>query len=171
MTVGEKIRHFRHEKGLTQKQLGELCEPKIAESTIRRYEIGKLNPKIETIQKIAKALDVQYTDLIDIESIKKELDFFELYTSYLKNIGYKITLYCKSKRLIYRLEYDNEYVELSYDEFSTLSYDTLQHIISKLDELIQTKTTSLNVARSCTEKNQAAAVQLHNDDIMDDGDF
>lgn len=47
--------------GLTQKKLGELCG--IAEPTIRRYELGKLNPKIGTLNKIAKALGVPVTEL------------------------------------------------------------------------------------------------------------
>ena len=136
MKVGEKIRHFRQKKGLTQKQLGELCEPKIAESTIRRYEIGKLNPKIGTIQRIAKALDAPYTDFIDIESIEKEMDFFESYISYLINIGYKITLY---KNLTYGLEYKGKYAELSFGELNSLSRDAADHILLKLDSLIQTK--------------------------------
>ena len=50
MTVGERIRNARKNAGLTQKQLGEKCG--IAEPTIRRYELGKLNPKYETLQKI-----------------------------------------------------------------------------------------------------------------------
>lgn len=56
MTVGENIRKLRKEKGLTQKQLGELCG--INEVQIRRYELGgeNSNPKIETLHKIAKAL-------------------------------------------------------------------------------------------------------------------
>ena len=49
MTVGERIRKYRTKKGWTQK--------KIAEPTIRRYELGKLNPKYETLEKIADALD------------------------------------------------------------------------------------------------------------------
>ena len=61
MTTGEKIRQARVKKGLTQKQLGELCE--IAEPTIRRYELGKLNPKKETLEKIAAPLGVYYLDL------------------------------------------------------------------------------------------------------------
>lgn len=56
MTVGKNIQKIRKEKGLTQKQLGALCTPKIAESTIRRYELELLNPKIETIERIAAAL-------------------------------------------------------------------------------------------------------------------
>lgn len=54
MTIGERIRNVRKSKNLTQKQLGELAG--IAEPTIRRYELGKLNPKYETIEKIACAL-------------------------------------------------------------------------------------------------------------------
>lgn len=61
MTVGELIKKKRLEKGLTQKQLGERA--KIAEPTIRRYELGKLNPKYETIQKIAAALGVNPLEL------------------------------------------------------------------------------------------------------------
>ena len=54
MTTGERIRAERQAAGMTQKALGEACE--IAEPTIRRYEAGKLNPKIETLEKIAGAL-------------------------------------------------------------------------------------------------------------------
>ncbi len=63
MTVGENIKRFRKEKGLTQKQLGELCNPSISAGTIRKYELSILNPKIETLQKISIALDVSITDL------------------------------------------------------------------------------------------------------------
>lgn len=61
MTTGERIRQARIEKGWTQKQLGELCG--IAEPTIRRYELGKLNPKKETLEKIAAPLGVYYLNL------------------------------------------------------------------------------------------------------------
>lgn len=63
MTVGENIKRIRKEKSLTQKQLGGLCEPKISESTIRKYELGILNPKIETIKKIATALNCEISDI------------------------------------------------------------------------------------------------------------
>ena len=62
MTVGERIRAARKAKGLTQKQLGEACG--IAEPTIRRYELGKLNPKYETLKKIAKPLGVEAHQLL-----------------------------------------------------------------------------------------------------------
>lgn len=69
MTIGENIRAIRKEKGLTQKELGRLCG--IAEITIRQYESEKYQPKIETIEKIAKALEVP------IVKIKEDLTWAE----------------------------------------------------------------------------------------------
>lgn len=65
MTVGEKIKAIRIDKGYTQKKLGELTG--IAESTIRRYELGKLNPKKETIERIANGLGVTPFELLGAE--------------------------------------------------------------------------------------------------------
>lgn len=63
MTTGELIRKCRKEAGLTQKELGERAG--IAEPTIRKYESNRLNPKIETLQKIADALNVSVSELSD----------------------------------------------------------------------------------------------------------
>lgn len=60
--IGERIRTIRKQKGLTQKALGELCG--IAEPNIRKYELGKQNPKYGTLFKIADALKVPYDYLI-----------------------------------------------------------------------------------------------------------
>lgn len=61
MHVGENIRKLRRKKGLTQKRLGEICG--IAEPNIRKYENGKQNPKLETVEKIASALEVPVLEL------------------------------------------------------------------------------------------------------------
>lgn len=77
MTVGERIRAARKKAGLTQKELGERCG--IAEPTIRRYELGKLNPKIETLKKIAKPLCISWFELYgdskeQLEAIQEDID-------------------------------------------------------------------------------------------------
>ncbi len=70
MTVAENIKRIRKEKGLTQKQLGERCG--MSESTLRQYEIGYRNPKLETIQKIAAALHVSPSELDErIDALRK----------------------------------------------------------------------------------------------------
>ena len=62
MAIGENIRQARKQAGLTQKALSELTG--IAEPTIRKYEANKLNPKIETLTKIARAMGLYAGDLI-----------------------------------------------------------------------------------------------------------
>jgi len=59
--VGSNIRKFRQQKGLTQKELGDLLE--ISEAMVGQYERGVRNPKLETINKIAAALGVTALDL------------------------------------------------------------------------------------------------------------
>ena len=51
MSLSTTLRELRKKHNLTQKQLGELSGT--SEITIRQYESGKYNPKMETLQKIA----------------------------------------------------------------------------------------------------------------------
>ncbi|MDE6591386.1 MAG: helix-turn-helix domain-containing protein [Oscillospiraceae bacterium] len=64
MTTGERIRTVRKKKGLTQKQLADRCG--MADSAIRKYESGRINPKLETIHRIATALNSDLLEFIDI---------------------------------------------------------------------------------------------------------
>lgn len=63
MPTGSRIKEIRKQKGLTQKQLGDLCG--MADSAIRRYENGNANPKIETLHKIADALGCTMHELLN----------------------------------------------------------------------------------------------------------
>lgn len=63
MTTGQKIRSLRKTKKLTQKQLGQMSG--IDEANIRKYELDRQNPKIETLEKIASALDVPLAVLVE----------------------------------------------------------------------------------------------------------
>lgn len=64
MTVGERIKKIRLEKGWTQKQLAEKCN--IDPANLRKYESGRQNPKIGTLEKIAESLNVNIGSLIEI---------------------------------------------------------------------------------------------------------
>lgn len=63
MTVADKIKRLRKEKGMTQKQLAQKCG--MSESALRQYEIGYRNPKIKTVRKIAEALGISIFQLTD----------------------------------------------------------------------------------------------------------
>ena len=65
--AGEKIKQKRQKKGLTQKQLGESCNPPINEANIRKYENGYLSPSLKTLRKIAIALNVPIYEIMEKE--------------------------------------------------------------------------------------------------------
>lgn len=95
MTVGENIKRLRRERGLTQKNLGELCG--IAEPNIRKYENSKQNPKLETVEKIATALGVTAFELMGMEyfdlknpNAGKQYAEYSSFQSYLSSLGYII---------------------------------------------------------------------------------
>lgn len=80
MKTGELIRKARKKRKLTQKQLGDLCG--INEVQIRRYELGgkNSNPKIETLHKIAHALNIPVTELIEPDVLQLSNDVIDLFT-------------------------------------------------------------------------------------------
>ena len=67
MSIGENIRKLRLQRNLTQKELGDLCG--MADSAIRRYESNRANPKIETLEKIAKALGTTPFGIINYDTL------------------------------------------------------------------------------------------------------
>lgn len=70
-SFSDRLKSIRLEKGLTQKQLAERCG--IADPTIRKYESGKLNPKLETVKKLANGLQVDYAILMGWSRLEKRL--------------------------------------------------------------------------------------------------
>ena len=70
MTFGERVKKIRLEKGLTQKELAEKC--KIDPANLRKYESGRQNPKIETIEKISKVLQVSIQYLLGWSDEKQQ---------------------------------------------------------------------------------------------------
>lgn len=79
MTIGENIRKIRKQKHLTQKELADKCN--IIYQTIGKYERNLLNPKFETLEKIAKALGVDcsvlignyYDSTLDVDKLDKSI--------------------------------------------------------------------------------------------------
>lgn len=62
-TIGENIRKLREKTGISQDRLSKMAD--ISSNTVAKLELNdKPNPTIETLQKIAKALNVKVDDLI-----------------------------------------------------------------------------------------------------------
>lgn len=73
MSIGENIRRIRKDKKLTQKELGEKLEG-ISQQQIGQWENGIKIPKLETIQKIATALEIPMFDLINMDEYNNLID-------------------------------------------------------------------------------------------------
>jgi transcriptional regulator with XRE-family HTH domain len=55
-TFGVNLRHFRNEKGLSQRDLYALCN--IDNAEISRMENGEVNVTLNTLAQLAEALDI-----------------------------------------------------------------------------------------------------------------
>ena len=64
-TNDSQIARCRMAKGMTQKQLAEAVG--VSQQQINQWETGVRKPKIDALVKLAKAMDIEWTELIDIE--------------------------------------------------------------------------------------------------------
>ena len=85
MTIGELIRDARKKKGLTQKELGERLE--VSDVSIAQWENGIRNPRFETRQKLAKALDI---DIAELMSETEKQDYFDLFGTDAERVGFAL---------------------------------------------------------------------------------
>ncbi len=61
--IGRNIKKLRKQKGLSQDRLSKLAD--VSYNTVIKLESGGItNPSIDTLQKLAKALDVGVDDLL-----------------------------------------------------------------------------------------------------------
>lgn len=62
-TIGKNIKRLRQEKGLSQDKLSKLAD--LSLNTVVKIELeDSPNPTIETVQRIAKALEVSVDELL-----------------------------------------------------------------------------------------------------------
>ncbi|MDD2500846.1 MAG: helix-turn-helix transcriptional regulator [Geobacter sp.] len=61
--LGARIKELRRAKSLSQEQLAELVN--LAPKFISRIEVGRSSPSLETIENIARALQVEIRDLFE----------------------------------------------------------------------------------------------------------
>ncbi len=65
--ISLKIKFEREKRGLSQEALALMAG--ISRSAIWKIESGKVSPTLETLEKIAKALDMDFASLIDVTKV------------------------------------------------------------------------------------------------------
>ncbi|MED1742235.1 helix-turn-helix transcriptional regulator [Bacillus swezeyi] len=63
MSVGQRIRHWRKQKGYTQAQLAEKAN--MSRSYLADVERDRYNPSVETLSSITKALNIPLSNLLE----------------------------------------------------------------------------------------------------------
>lgn len=81
MKLGEKIKELRKNAKMTQKELASKIN--ITSSTVAKYELGLVEPTLDTIFKISTALNISALELIfsDYKPSKDYNDFLQLFKS------------------------------------------------------------------------------------------
>lgn len=144
MTIGEKIKALRKKNGLTQKKLGELSN--LNEVTIRQYEAGKYKPKMENLQKLANALKVSISELVEgnIHDFLMDESYFAMQFPILNHL-FKATDYdvqvhefyninTKDTEHIFIVCCEGETLELIYEDMEYLQKDVLAYFKFKVLE-------------------------------------
>lgn len=65
--ISKKVKLERIKANLTQEQLA--FEAGISRNAIQKIETGKVKPTIETLEKIAKALNMNFNTFIDVSKV------------------------------------------------------------------------------------------------------
>ncbi len=73
--IGKKIKEIRKRKKISQEKLAEMTE--MNHRSILRLENSQCTPTIETLEKIAKALNVKVIDFFATETIKSREDLIK----------------------------------------------------------------------------------------------
>ena len=63
MSVGENIKNLRKKNNLMQQELAEKLN--ISHATVSSWEVGRTEPNMDMIEKMAKVFDCEKTELID----------------------------------------------------------------------------------------------------------
>ena len=129
MTTGEKIRTIRKEKHLTQKELG--AKLGVTQATVGQYEKNENPPKIETLERIAAALDVPLVALIG--ETKSEVSWDFALDQKLAHIGYSIGFYEEEGALW--INYPDGTLEITDAELQDFNKSIDSFMRFKLDEL------------------------------------
>ncbi|MCB2192332.1 MAG: XRE family transcriptional regulator [Deltaproteobacteria bacterium] len=71
MDIGERLKKFRTDKGLTMKKLAEAAG--VSEPYISQLEKGSANPSLGTLKKIAEALDQNIVAFFSVENGEQDV--------------------------------------------------------------------------------------------------
>lgn len=146
MDISEKLYKLRSELGLSQKEFGQKIGA--SQSAVYYWETGGRTPKLEQIQKIAKALGLPVTDLIDV--VEYSLEESDKLT---KQTGY-------ATRILPSYRYDK-----LLDRFDELNENGQDKVIEQAELLI--KIPEYRKIKKDSDPKRSTLMAAHNDHADD----
>jgi transcriptional regulator with XRE-family HTH domain len=104
--LGERLRYLRETRSLTQKELGHLAD--ISQATIAHIEKSTKDPSVETLRKIAEALDIHVATLFstndvyvfDLKRLRRKYNSADKLTPHLYMAIGRVVQYAKDIRFL-----------------------------------------------------------------------
>lgn len=159
MTIGERIKQARKTKGFTQKQLGEASGT--SETTVKQYERGVRQPRLEQLQAIATALDVPLERLIGVPDSVRAVGVdqavvmprglspgeFNEFERFIESLGY----YTRLDGDNYRLHKGKASVVVTPDELKALVRASRATVAALVQDLMESATPPSDVPETPPE--------------------
>lgn len=117
MTIGERIRKNRQQKKLSQKELGKLLG--VSQQMIGQWESPNANLTLDTIQKIATALEIDLNELLGNDIFPFNPDLRDKYVNFDSKERHHLLIH-------------------HYNEMGRIGRDSLLEILSNLKKLNDT---------------------------------
>ena len=115
LNIGKKIKDIRIQRGFTQKDFAQLL--RIPVTTYANYENGNRTPKTDMIEKIASALEIDVTELLETKPQKVHTIFDKM--DWFRDLGYQIGFDADSK-LYYISRNDEKYYSITREEVESI---------------------------------------------------
>lgn len=173
MTVGERIRKIRQEKGLSQKELGKRLN--VSQQMIGQYENSNETLKPITLQKIASALQISINDLLE-----NNFEDSPVYRAYKKNNALDSDLFLDYKNHTLTQGINWEPIDIKMIQtFKTLNEAGQAKAIERVEELTEipryTKSNKpvpyINAAHADNYTDAPEELKQLEENIMDDENF
>lgn len=159
MNIGERIKYIRKASGLTQKQLAEKLG--MTQAAIVQFESEKSNPKIDTLQKIADALNVSVADFLDDgESITE-----------IGENGYINHISNDKKFHDFLHHFTTLAAHFDGDEFTEEELEQIRQFAEFVKSQRNKDHLQVNAAHKQTDTEVTDEMEKHADDVMKDDNF
>ena len=132
-SIGKNIKAYREKRGLSLRALSDLITPKMSAQQISQYENGRCTPKMDTLKKIADALNTSIGELVPDDMYTSE-KYFSGVNAYL-NLMPEYVLHINEQTSSYWLNYPDGSVskDISITDLQNVIQDSVDYLRFKLE--------------------------------------